>query len=73
MARKLTVITVAVALMCQTAATATAYADENVEEAPAPEEGAEGGELAEGELPPAEEGMAEGEAVATDTVTPGSI
>ncbi|MBQ2454380.1 MAG: hypothetical protein II497_08020 [Lachnospiraceae bacterium] len=73
MARKLTVITVAVALMCQTAATATAYADENVEEAPAPEEGAEGGELAEGELPPAEEGVAEGEAVATDTVTPGSI
>ena len=73
LARKLTVITVAVALMCQTAATATAYADENVEEAPAPEEGAEGGELAEGELPPAEEGVAEGEAVATDTVTPGSI
>ena len=73
LARKLTVITVAVALMCQTAATATAYADENVEEAPAPEEGAEGGELPEGELPLPEDGAAEGEAAPADAVTPGSI
>ncbi len=44
LARKLTVIAVTAALMCSSVMTTPVFADENVEEAPAGEEGVEGAE-----------------------------